>query len=127
MKTLTVELQKIKMNGLDLTKSQKKIARAIIEKGLQVEYVNGIKKLKKIIHAWEEKKVDNRKAYLDLYRALIKHDKHIGRRYDNMTGSTYLYIISGQLTDEVISIEDLKDLDEEIKQKIYFLSGINDE
>ncbi len=33
------------MNGLELTKSQKKIAWQVIEKGLQKEYVDGIMKL----------------------------------------------------------------------------------
>ena len=40
------------MNALQLSKSQKRIARQIIETGLQREYEAGIKKLDKIIHIY---------------------------------------------------------------------------
>ena len=42
-----------------------------------------------------------------------------------MTGSWYLHIIAAQLADKVIAIEELNDFPEDIRQKIYLLSGIN--
>lgn len=112
------------MNALELTKSQKRIARQIIETGLQREYEAGIKKLDKIIFGWKRKEMDNRDAYMKLYKSLTSHDKHIARRYNRMTGSWYLHIIAAQLADEVIAVEELNDFPEDIRQKIYLLSGI---
>lgn len=112
------------MNALELTKSQKRIARQIIETGLQREYEAGIKKLDNIITKWKRKETDNRDAYIKLYKSLTSHDKHIARRYNRMSGSWYLHIIAAQLADEVIAVEELNDFPEDIRQRIYLLSGI---
>lgn len=112
------------MNALQFSKSQKRIARQIIETGLQREYEAGIKKLDKIISGWKRKEIDNRDAYRKLYKSLTSHDKHIASRYNRMSGSWYLHIIAAQLADEVITVEELNDFPEDIRQKIYLLSGI---
>ena len=113
------------MNALELTKSQKRIARQIIETGLQREYEAGIKKLDKIISGWKRKEIDNRDAYLKLYGSLTSHDKHIAIRYDRMTGSRYLDIIATQLADKVIAVKELNDFPEDIRERVIFMSGIN--
>ena len=41
-----------------------------------------------------------------------------------MSVSGYLHIIAAHLADEVIAIEELNDFPEDIRQKIYLLSGI---
>jgi hypothetical protein len=115
----------LKMNALELTKSQKKIARRIIETGLQREYEAGIKKLDRIISRWKHEEISNRDAYMELYSSLKGHDKHIGRRYNKMSGSWYLHIIAAQLADKVITIEEVGDFPENIKQSIYLLAGID--
>jgi hypothetical protein len=102
----------------ELPKSQKKIAREIIEKGLQREYQNGIIKVDAIIEKWKSGKLDNRDAYLSMYEKLISHDKHLTRRYDNMSGSKYLIIISGQVADGIISPDELCELDDQARQVI---------
>ena len=63
---------------------------------------------------------------MELYKSLTSHDKHIGRRYNRMTGSWYLHIIAAQLADNVISVEELNDFPEDIVQKLILMSGIND-
>lgn len=112
------------MNGSDLTKSQKKIARQVIEKGLQKEYIDGIIKLDNVISKWKVNVLTNRDAWFELCKKLTKHDDHIADRYNNMGGSKYLYVIAGQLADGVISKDDLDDFDDEVRNKILFLSGI---
>ena len=114
------------MSALDLNKPQKRIARQIIETGLQREYEAGIIKLDKIISRWKNKKIDNRDAYMKIYSSLTWHDKHIGRRYNKMTGSWYLYIIAAQLADEVITVDELNDFPEDIREKIFLLSGMDE-
>ena len=113
------------MNGTDLSKSQKKIARQIIEKGLQKEFMDGIIELDNIITKWKINELDNRNAYHELYDSLTKHDKHIAGRYDNMGGSKYLYVIAGQLFDGAITKNDLDDFNEDVRESILFLSGVD--
>ncbi|MBI4648397.1 MAG: hypothetical protein HY738_17895 [Bacteroidia bacterium] len=110
---------------MELSKKDKKIARQIIEKGLQNEFANGLYDFDTVLHDWKNSTIDNRTAYHTLYKKIITFDKHIARRYDNMTGSKYLFIIAGQLLDGVIDEKDLDEFPEEIKYKIKLIANID--
>lgn len=110
---------------MDLSKKDKKAARAIIEKGLQAEYENSLRSCDAVLQQWKNKVTGNREAYMQLYETLFKCDKHIGRRYNHITGSRYLHIIAAQLYDEVISEDDLKELSDEAKQVVKNWADIN--
>jgi hypothetical protein len=103
---------------LELGKKDKKAARQIIDKGLHIEFVQGVQKIEEIIVQWQADKSDARKTYSELYKALTAHDKHIAIRYDYMPGSKYLAILLAQFLDGIISEEDLSILSEPIKQYI---------
>lgn len=108
----------------DLTKSQKKIARQIIEKGLRQDYINGILKVKKIVDSWNKDDNDQKDTYLKLYSTVIKHDKQISRKYDSLTGSRYVLTIMTQLSEGLITREDLEGFPDDLKQKIIkFVEG----
>ena len=77
---------------MELSKKDKKVAREVIEKGLQIEFANGLKKAEKVIENWKKNPGQNREAYHLLFSAIYDFDKHIARRYDRMTGSKYFYI-----------------------------------
>lgn len=111
----------------DLSKKEKKIAREIIEKGLQAEYKAGIMQLHDIIDQWKPNLPDHRETYHKLYKTLTDFDKHIALRYDHMSGSKYLIIIAGQLANKVISKNDLKEFSDETCEIIVRWSKINDE
>ncbi len=114
------------MNTFELTKSEKKLARQIIEKGLQIEFAKGIEQHSEIIEQWKSENTDSRDAYLKLYKSVISYDKHISKRYDDMKGSTYLFIIAGQLADGIISPEDIKVFSKDIRSRLSILSGISE-
>src|SRR6185295_5976442 len=99
----------------ELSKPEKKIARQIIEKGLQHELKTGIKNLEAIISEWKLKNKDHHDTYHLLYKSITDFDKGIARRYDRMTGSNYIWIIAGQLADGVITKQDLEPFNEEVK------------
>jgi len=109
---------------MELTKGEKKIAREIIEIGLQKEFSNGLLEAEKVLTDWKNNSINNRDAYHLLYQKIKNFDKHIARRYDGMTGSKYLFIIVAQLADGIISEEDLEKFPDEVKLKIKFLAGI---
>jgi hypothetical protein len=57
----------------------------------------------------------------------MKFDKHIAQRYNNISGSDYLLVLAAQLADGVISVDDLNGCDQDIKNKITYISRINEE
>lgn len=106
---------------MDLQKKDKKAARQIIEIGLQRELEKGLSSFDTILTDWKEKKKGNKESYHLLYKNLTAFDKHIARRYDNITGSKYFSTIANQLYNGIITQEDIKELSEEIIQKLNFL------
>lgn len=112
---------------MELSKSDKKAAREIIEKGLQQEFANGLEKFQLILNNWKANKIDSREAYQTLYQNVKNYDKHIARRYDNMKGSTYLFIIAGQLIDGAITADDLNALSEEAQQLVLKIAEITND
>lgn len=112
---------------MDLSKSDCKAARTIIEKGLLIEYANGLQEFDEIIQNWKATKSDNRDAYMALYDSVKKCDKHIARRYDNMKGSTYLRIIAAQMLDNVIDEQDLEQLSGEAQEFVLNLIKLHND
>jgi hypothetical protein len=109
---------------MELSKKDKKTAREIIEKGLQKEFAKGLFDADTILNEWKDKLKNNREAYHLLYKHISDFDKHIAGRYDEMTGSKYVFIIAGQLRDDVVSENDLADFSDEVKQAIKLIAGI---
>ena len=109
---------------MELSKKDRKTAREIIEIGLQKEFAKGLFDADTILTEWKNKAIDNREAYHSLYRQITGFDKHIARRYDNMKGSTYLFIIAAQLRGRIITENDLDGFSEEVKQAIILIASI---
>ena len=110
------------MNPYELSKPQKKIARTLIESGLMKEYYKGIMMIDEIIREWKNNKLDNREAYLKIYEKLDKFDDHISNRYDNLSSSKYMFVLAHQLSEGLISVDDLDKLDEKFRAAVVFLA-----
>jgi hypothetical protein len=109
---------------MELSKKDKRVAREIIEAGLQKEFAKGLFDADTILTEWKNKATGNREAYHSLYQQITGFDKHIARRYDNMKGSTYLFIIAAQLIDGIIAENDLDELSPEAKQAVIRITSI---
>jgi len=107
---------------MELSKQEKKVAREIIETGLQKEFAKGLFDADTILHQWENKSTDNRDAYHLLFKKITDFDKHIARRYDGMTGSKYLFVIAAQFQDGIISESDLEKCSERVKQAVKLIA-----
>lgn len=102
-----------------LSKSQKKIARAVMDKGLDIHYGRSLREAESVIFNWNKGKFkDNREAYMKLYECVIKNDRHIGTIYNGKGGSRWVEIMVLQLADGVITLDDLKDFDEDVRNTI---------
>ncbi len=107
---------------MELSKQEKKVAREIIETGLQKEFAKGLFDADTILHQWKNKSTDNRDAYHLLFKKITDFDKHIARRYDGMTGSKYLFVIAAQFQDGIISESDLEKCSERVKQAVKLIA-----
>ena len=107
---------------MELSKQEKKVAREIIETGLQKEFAKGLFDADTILNQWKNKSTDNRDAYHLLFKKITDFDKHIARRYDGMTGSKYLFVIAAQFRDGIISESDLEKCSERVKQAVKLIA-----
>jgi len=78
---------------MDLSKSDKKIARELIDRGLEIEFKEGMAKFAGIVGAWQSGKTETRDSYYQLYKSVREFDKHIGQRYDAMRASDYFWVV----------------------------------
>ena len=99
-----------------LSKREKKIAKACIDKGLDAEFKEGLELCGAVIDAWRNGQISsNKEAYHQLFDALRNKDDAIARRYDDLSGSRWLVTVAAQLKDGYLTAEDIKDFSEETK------------
>ncbi len=110
--------------SFELTKSEKKITRQLIEKCLQMEFSVILHQMDGMISEWKSKNSEPKVAYHEVYKALINYDKHISGRYDKLNGGNYIFVVAGLYADGFIKKEDLDGLREETIARIYFLAGV---
>src|SRR5687767_10936641 len=103
----------------ELSKREKKIAKACIDKGLDAEFKEGLENFLAIIQDWRAGKfASNKEAYHQLFKAVDKKDNAISRRYDGLTGSRWLITVVELLRERYISEDDIKDFSDETKAVI---------
>ena len=108
-----------------LTKSQKKIARIVMDKGLENHYKRGLSDVENICKKWRDGRFEStREAYMKLFQCVKRNDKNIARIYDEKGGSRWVEIMALQLADGAITIEDLRDFNEDVRNTIVEWSRI---
>ena len=101
----------------ELTKSQKKIARKLIDLGLQRECAKFMQSTKDFM----DKNVsaeDAHDAYLKLYDKVYQFDEHIASRYDGMTGGRYYITVYCLYCDGILTDEDIREFDDELFNRL---------
>jgi len=111
---------------IELTKTQKKVARELIDLGLQRECKAFMDKITKITNSPEWKTGNPHEQYLKLYKKVTSFDKHIGKRYNDLTGSYYLMAVFGLFQDEVLTPEDIARFDKEVRNELLGMKNIFD-
>ncbi len=105
---------------IELSKSDKKAARKLIDLGVQREFATGIAKVKDMLADWSPDLEDHYPMYHAVFKQVNTFNKHIARRYDNLTGSSYFFKVVELLIDEVISKDEIGEFSEEIQEKLLF-------
>jgi hypothetical protein len=103
---------------MEISKSDKKIAKEIIDAGLQKEFAKGLDDARLILNDQLTNGAANRETYHLLFGHIYEFDKHIASRYDGMKPSRYISIIAAQLYEGYNAEQDLEPLSEEVKAAI---------
>ena len=114
---------------MDLSKSEKKAARILIERGLKKEFEIGLDASGVIIDQWKQGLSDPSTTYQKLFKHIRDFDKNIAHWYDGMRGSQYFFIVAYQLRSGLISKADLGDLSPAFRLKLdqFFATFYEDE
>jgi len=101
-----------------LSKTQKKIARIVMDKGLDNHYNRALKDAESILLKWHGGAFNNTEAYMNLFKSIRNNDKNISKIYDDKGGSRWVEILAMQLADRVITISDLQDFETDVAEAI---------
>lgn len=107
----------------DLTKSQKKIARRVMDKGLDTDYQRGLQNAADIVERWQKGALNNRDAYMEIFKSINDTDDIIANRYNRKGGSRWVEVMADQLANDVITEEDISEFNEEVQNVIMIFSG----
>ena len=111
---------------IDLTKTQKKVARELIDLGLQRECKSFTDRITKFTNSPEWKTGNSHELYLKLYKEVTSFDKHIGKRYNDLTGSSYFITVLGLFYDEVLKPEDIARFDMDVQNELLRMKSLYD-
>jgi hypothetical protein len=100
----------------ELPKADKKVARQLMDKGILIEFEQGMQNFFTILQEWKEKGGDTKETYYKIFSAVKDFDKHIARRYDAIGGSRYLEVVVAQLADELYDISETNAFSPQVKE-----------
>jgi hypothetical protein len=98
----------------DLSKSQQKIARKLIDKGVENGCENCIQKIKSLLVNNKNGAKSNHDLYIEIYKLINQFDE----RHDDLGKSEYFYAVLRLYINNIFSDEDLKDFDENVRTKL---------
>jgi hypothetical protein len=98
-------------NYIELTKSQKKLVRALIDTGIKREKENCLLEAEAILVKWKSESIDSLEAYRNMYQCIAQKDREIARKYNDLKGSMYYITLINLILDKWITDDDLHNLD----------------
>jgi hypothetical protein len=107
----------------ELTKGEKKLAWQVMDKGLENEYLEGLRMAESVIRDWQSGTKSAKESYMDLYARLENIDDSIAKRHNEKGGSRYAEIIASQLRGGYLTEKDIEDFRDETKNFILIYSG----
>jgi copper chaperone CopZ len=107
-----------------LSKSQKQIARRLIDKAIEIECGHCIKKIKSLLEKDEIDEKSNHKKYLDLCKIITKVDQNLAEKYDDMEEDDYLITVYGLYVENILTVKDLNEFDDDIRNELIKLKKL---
>ena len=103
---------------MELSKSDKKIARILMDKGIlkEIEICNA--SVLAILTDWKNDKNETRETYGKVYEIVKKNDKYIASNYDGISGIQYFDTVLNLYCKGLVTEEDLKPFSETIRERL---------
>jgi len=111
---------------IELSKNQKKIARELIQLGLQRECKSFTTQIEKFTNSQEWKTSDPHELYIKLYKKVTSFDKHIEQQYDNLSGSRYFVTVSNLFWQGVLTTDDIARFDIDVQNELFRIKSLYD-
>jgi len=80
-------------------------------------------KIKKFTNSSEWETENPQENYHKLYKQITSFNKHLGKRYDYMSGSHYFMTVWGLFYDDVLTTEDISRFDIEVQNELLRLKS----
>jgi hypothetical protein len=103
---------------ITLSKPDKKVARALIDKGVMIEKTALFLQLEQTLADWRNGTVDVPHSYANIYDQVKTKDKAIARRYDGLGGSMYFYTVMELLIEDIIDDADIAAFSETVRTEL---------
>lgn len=104
----------------ELSKTERKIARELISKGIKEDFKRGLLSFDAILQRWKEEGSDNRECFATLYGEIRDFNKMIVRRYDGNSNSDIIDVLVMQLLHDLYNASELDVFKPEVKDYIQF-------
>ena len=103
---------------MELSKSDKKNARILMDKGIlkEIEICNA--SVLAILTDWKNDKNETRETYGKVYEIVKKNDKYIASNYDGISGIQYFDTVLNLYCKGLVTEEDLKPFSETIRERL---------
>lgn len=109
---------------IELSKSQKKIAREVIHEGLNIECKTFLDKTDKWMKAPYQPEENPHNRYLKLFKEVKTFDEQITFRYDRLSSSKYLITVACLIYEKTLPEETVMRFSEEVQREISKLINI---
>ena len=111
----------------NLSKSQKKVARTLIDLALERECAKLIRKVSKLTSKpLDDVEKPNHARYIELFNAIDSFDRRLQNRYDGITGGHYFETISYLYAEGSLKEDDLEICDDEMKNEVIRVRSVCD-
>ncbi|CAN1515885.1 hypothetical protein MCETHM1_00936 [Flavobacteriaceae bacterium] len=118
---LKVTLKTTKYNNnltMELSKSDKKTARILMDKGILKEIEICNTKILDILTDWKNNKKDARETYGQVYGTVKDNDKYIASNYDGISGAYYFDTVLNMYIKGLISEKDINPFSETVRERL---------
>lgn len=103
---------------MELSKSDKKIARILMDKGILKEIKICDTSVLVILTDQKNDKTETQETYGKVYEIVKKNDKYIASNYDEISGIHYFDTVLNMYCKGLVSEEDLKPFSETIRERL---------
>lgn len=103
---------------MELSKSDKKIARILMDKGILKEIERCNTSVLAILTDWKNDKKETRETYGEVYEIVRKNDKYIASNYDGISGIQYFDTVLNMYGKGLISEEDIIPFSDTVKERL---------